>query len=202
MGLLQAARYFGREDWLEAVGRNVNWAYRRHRSDGWFDTISFEDHGQQNLHGIAYTIRGMIELGYRLERPELIDCGRIAIDAMNRNYPDLPEPGGIPGYFANGFDRYLRTISPTGMCQIAICSYMLSNIMKDAKYREFGDRLVNCTKAMQFHGFSETGLNGGMPGSWPVTGPYQRAYIPNWPLKFFLDALYIKSGADPMAMEG
>jgi len=202
IGLFHAAQCFDREDWLEAVVRNVNWAYRRHRGDGWFDTISFEDRVEQSLHGIAYTLRGMIELGYRLKRPELIDCGRIAIDAMNRNYTDLPGPGGIPGYFANGFDQYLRTISPTGMSQIAICSYMLSEITKDTKYREFGDRLVNCTKAMQFRGFSEAGLNGGLPGSWPVTGPYENAYIPSWPLKFFLDALYIKSGADPMAMEG
>ena len=203
IGLLHAAQCFERKDWLDATARNANWAYRRHRGGGWFDTISFEDDLYQNLHGIAYTLRGMIELGYHLKRPELIDTGRLAIESMAaREYSNLPVPGSIPGYFTDHFWRYLPTISPTGMSQIAICAYLLASIMRDAKYRDFGDRLVNATKAAQLRGFSEAGLNGALPGSWPATGPDMHVSLPNWPLKFFLDALYIKSGADPLAIEG
>ena len=203
IGLLHAARCFGRNDWLDAAARNADWAYRRHCGNGWFETISFEDDDYQNLHGIAYTLRGMIELGYHLRRPEMIDAGRAAIDAMaGREYRGLPAPNALPGHFARGYDEYHRSISPTGMSQIAICAYMLAQITADTKYAQLGDRLTEATKTFQLRGFSTPSLNGALPGSWPVTGPYMHASLPNWPLKFFLDALYIKSGADPMRIEG
>ena len=204
IGLLHAARYLKRKDWLNAAARNADWVYRQRSGDTWMRTFSFEEEGDyQNLHGIAYSIRGLIDLGYHLERPEYVQFAKACVDRIvSRSYPDLPAPDSIPGHFLDSFNRYRKTISPTGMCQIAICAYLLGDIFSDDTYTQFGHRLTESVKRFHFRDFSEIGMNGLLPGSWPVTGPYMHCNLPNWPIKFFLDCLYMKSGAKPLAIEG
>ncbi len=203
IGLLHAAQCLGRDDWLSAAGRNADWAHHQHVGNGWFRTFSFEDTTPQNLHGIAYTIRGMVELGHRLNKPDLVHTAQLAMNEIaDRQYPKLPSPDSIPGHYAGSFDNYRRTISPTGMAQIAICALMLGKITGDESYTRYGYRLIDTTKGFQLRDFAEPGLNGLLPGSWPITGPYMHASLPNWPVKFFLDALYMKVGADPLGIEG
>ena len=40
-------------------------------------------------------------------------------------------------------------------------------------------------------------LRGGLPGSWPVTGPYGRLAVLNWATKYLVDALSLEARATP-----
>src|ERR1019366_4497445 len=203
IGLMQAAKTFGREDWLDAARRNGEWTFTQRCGDSWFKTFSFEDGEFQNLHGIAYTLRGLIDLGRHLDQPNYIDAAKICIDHIcGMKFGDLPAPEAVPGHFAKSFKKYRRTISPTGMCQLALCAFLLGKIHRDASYTEHGLRLIDSVKRFHTRGLHEDGLNGLLPGSWPITGPYMHGVLPNWPIKFLLDGLYIKQGADALSLEG
>jgi hypothetical protein len=203
IGLVEAAKAFGREDWLHAARRNAEWTFRQRSGPAWFRTFSFEDHEFQNLHGIAYTLRGLIALGRNLGELKYVAVSKACIDRLlDRSFPDLPVPDAIPGHFADSFRKYRRTVSPTGMCQLALSAFLLAKIYGDSRYAKYGASLIDSVKRFHIRGLTERGLNGLLPGSWPVTGPYMHAVLPNWPIKFFLDGLYIKQGADPLALEG
>ena len=203
IGLLQAAIAFGRSDWLDAAARNGEWTFRQRFGRSWFERFSFEDGAFQNLHGIAYTLRGLIDLGRHLCRPEYVEYSKCCIDQIfSRAYPALPVPNSIPGHFARSFTKHRRTISPTGMCQIALCCFLLDRLYQSPIYSRHASELIATVKRFQFRGFAEPALNGLLPGSWPITGPYMHCALPNWPIKFFLDGLYIQEGADPLALEG
>src|SRR5262249_19224587 len=101
---------------------NAGWTLRLRNGPDWFNLFSFEDTLFQNLHGIAYTLRGLIDLGRHLARDDCIEAARCCIDKIVfRIYPNLPAPRALPGYFAESFTNYRRTISPTGRCQIGFC---------------------------------------------------------------------------------
>jgi hypothetical protein len=203
MGLIHAAKEMQRRDWLEAAARNAEWTLRLRDGPTWFRRFSFEDGAFQNLHGIAYTLRGLIDLGRHLGRDDYIEASRSCIDAMVfRSYPDLPAPHALPGYFARSFARYRRTVSPTGMCQVALSCMLLGRILNDERYAAKGRELIGSVKQFHFRGLPERAMNGLLPGSWPITGPYMHCSLPNWPIKFFLDGLYICQGADPLGLEG
>ena len=203
MGLLHASELLEQNEWRAAVQRNLNWALTRRSSLAWFDSFSFETGSFQNLHGIAYTIEGLLDLGRRLGHDESINAAKACVDAIfDRDYVNLPAPDCIAGHYSKNFKRNRKTISPTGMCQIALCAFILASVLRNTSYFEKGKSLVQSSKRFHLQGFTEPALNGLLPGSWPVTGPYMHCVLPNWPIKFFLDGLYICSGADPLDAEG
>lgn len=203
IGLWMAARLLNNAAWLEAAKKNAVWTLSQRIGSHWLEHISFEDGSFQNLHGIAYTIRGLVQLGHHCSLPDCLALGRALLDKiMMQDYQGLVPAHAIPGHFSANFSGYKKTVSPTGMCQIAISAYMLAALYDEPRYKQFADRLVECVKQFQFSGFSEPGLNGLLPGSWPVTGPYMHCALPNWPAKFFLDCLYIRMGANPLELGG
>jgi hypothetical protein len=60
-------------------------------------------------------------------------------------------------------------------------------LTEDKKYLNMADALFYPLLKKQFLCGPEW-IRGGLPGSSPVWGPYQSLRIPNWGLKFFLDA--------------
>lgn len=203
IGLIEAAMAFGREDWRAAAARNAGWTYGLRAGDAWLRRFSFEDDGFQNLHGIAYTLRGLIDLGRHLDKPEYVAFARACVDRMMEEaHDDLPVAGAIAGYYADGFRRHRTVLSPTGMCQMALCAYLLAQYTSEARYTAFGDRLIESVKQLHLRGYTDAGLNGLLTGSWPVTGPYMRGMLPNWPIKFFLDALYVRQGVNAFELQG
>ena len=186
-GLLQA--YFITESprHLDAVRRNADYISNQF-TGSWFRRFSFEDHPAQNLHGISYTLRGMMDLGRFLHTPEYCNSVKSCIDEMFRKNEDFQN---FPGHFKAGYTRYNKFASPTGMSQLAIVCYLLNEYYDMSTYKVYGDLLVDAVKNFQLQGFGDRLLDGAIPGSWPVHGPYAHCSLPNWATKFFLDALVI-----------
>jgi hypothetical protein len=203
MGLLQASLALQRDDWRAAAIRNIKWTMAQRLSRVWYRNFSFEDDDYQNLHGIAYTVRGLLDAGRFLGVDEYVDAAKVCVDALLALEPkSLACKGALPGYLANGFKQYTTDISPTGMCQVALTCLILGEILGRSNYTERGLDAIQVAKGFHFSGFKNAALNGLLPGSWPITGPYMHCVLPNWPIKFFLDGLYISEGAKATALEG
>ena len=78
------------------------------------------------------------------------------------------------------------------MCIIA---FILYRITKKSLYLNNGIKLLNYVKIHQIKS-NDKKINGGISGSWPIDGRYNSNEIPNWPSKFFIDALLLERNQD------
>jgi hypothetical protein len=75
---------------------------------------------------------------------------------------------------------------------MALVWFRLFDLTGDDKYRRGALAAVEFVKQKQNLTSSNPGIRGGIPGSAPIWGPYERFKYPNWAVKFFIDALLVK----------
>ena len=203
IGLALAAKLNNREDWRDAAIRNINWAIQFQDDDGWFDRFSFPDGELSNLHGISYTIRGILDTGILFGIEEFVDSAILATNSMlNANAPKQNTSSSFPGHFTTGFRSVSREIIPTGLAQLSIICLKLGRITGQQSYTDFAQRQVENLKTMHLQNFQDPCIDGLLPGSWPLNGRYEPYFLPNWPIKFFLDALLVLEGVDALEVRG
>jgi uncharacterized protein YyaL (SSP411 family) len=176
----------GEERLRDAAVNNLRWVATQRRSNGWFDQCGFEGDEDPYLHTIAYTIRGLLEGGYRLNESELVAEARSSADAF-RNVQT--HDGILRGRYdeqLNGSDFYCLT----GNAQMAVVWYRLFEETGDRAYKRAADETVEFLKSHQrMDGPPE--VRGGLRGSAPVWGSYMYLRYPNWAAKFLADALML-----------
>ena len=184
--LAEAYELTGEDHHREAATRNLRWGATQRRPNGWFDKCGFKADEDPFLHTIAYTIRGLLEGGMLLDKPELVREARAAADA----FLNLQTHEGI---LLGRYDERLKGSDfycLTGNAQMAIVWYRLFEEMEDPKYRQAADETVAFLKSHQrMDGPPE--VRGGLRGSAPVWGPYMYLRYPNWAAKFLADALML-----------
>ena len=77
----------------------------------------------------------------------------------------------------------------TGSAQTSIVWSTLYALTGEDKYREAACRVNRYLMARHDIRNPDERLRGGLPGSWPVDGPYEPLRILNWATKFLVDAL-------------
>ena len=198
LGLAYSYKIFKEDKWEKAIIKNITWVIDKQDEDSWYDKYSFESKKWHNLHGIAYTIRGVLDCGIILKNFAFITSAKNAIDKIiSIKYENLSIKGALPGHFSYKYKSYTKDVSPTGCLQFAISCFKLAKELNDESYKIYANNLVDCIKKVHFHSFDDDRLNGLLSGTWPVYGDYQSFDLPNWPIKFFLDALLIRKGEDP-----
>ena len=141
-------------------------------------------------HLLAYTLRGLIECGSILERYDVWEAIR---KGFARPLEDLKRRGALPGAYAEDWSGDWRWTCPAGNCQMAIAFHRAAALDQgQSEHIEAFQRLVETVKATQALCSSHPGVRGGVKGSDPIWGPYQRFRFPNWAAKFFSDALMIE----------
>jgi hypothetical protein len=80
----------------------------------------------------------------------------------------------------------------TGNVQIAIIWLKLFEINGDARFVNSALKIIDQVKAVQVVEGGDPGVRGGIPGSFPIWGHYQRYSYPNWAAKFFADAVMLQ----------
>lgn len=174
----------------DAAVKNIRWVMDQQRPDGWFENASFtvRDHGRPYTHTIAYTIRGVLECGMRLQDDTMIACARRAADAMVKT---IPADGRLPGTFGPGWQGDHRFSCLTGNAQLAIILFKLGELTGDAVYVDAARRLNTYLKTRQDTVGKDDRLRGAIAGSFPIWGAYIHYCYPNWASKFFADALLL-----------
>ena len=122
-GLFEAERVELGRGYGEAGLRNVRWAMRKQRPNGWFADCCLIQPDAPLTHTIGYVVRGILE-GYRLsDDAEMLASARRALDALQ---PLIDDDGRLPGRLDASwrsavdwvcFDRQLtaRSLLPHGV---------------------------------------------------------------------------------------
>jgi hypothetical protein len=140
-------------------------------------------------HTVAYTIRGLMEIGLLADRPDFVSAATEAAERMRAL--QSPQNGAVPGQIARPYRSDSEWSSTTGNSQMAIIWYRLARHTGDAYWRDAADRAVrfNCFLQELDWNSRDDGRRGGVGVSYPGHRGYGRYWYMNWTHKFHLDAL-------------
>lgn len=185
-GLCEAGAALGNDNYIHAAVRNAEYCVAQQHENGWFPNCCLSDPHKPLLHTLAYTMQGLVGIGRLTNRKDFIDAARRTADTLAGIMDDT---GFIPGAHDQHFGAAEKWCCLTGSAQTSIVWSDLYVLTGDDKYRGYA-HVIN-RYLMAHHDIRNTDerLRGGLPGSWPVAGPYGRLTILNWATKFFIDAL-------------
>ncbi len=183
-GLFEAARLAPDERYGEAGLRQVRWALTRQRPNGWFADNCLENPAAPLTHTIGYVLRGVIE-AYRF-RPDadLLAAALRTADALRRV---LGPDGRLPGRLDENWRGAVDYVCLTGTVQIAACWMLLAELANHPDLIEPARRANAYVRRTVKRGAGPD-IDGGVKGSFPVSGEYGRFEYLNWAAKFFIDA--------------
>ncbi len=174
----------------ESAERNLNWTLQQQTDNGMFRHNAFMPNTAVYTHLLAYTFRGLIECGFILERHDVWEAVR---KGLARPLENSKQRAVLPGAYAEDWRGDWAWTCPAGNCQMAIVFHRAAAIsQRQSEYIEAFHRLLETAKGKQILYSSHPGIRGGIKGSDPIWGPYQRFRFPNWGAKFFSDALLIE----------
>lgn len=135
-------------------------------------------------HTLAYVIRGLLESGYLLQNENLIQT---SVKIANKLIELYQLDGKLAGQYDEDWQGDYNFICVTGNMQISLILSRLYRITNILIYRDYAIQIFQDTFSYQYL-INYKGLYGGIPGSAPLWGKYQRFKFPNWAAKFYLDA--------------
>jgi hypothetical protein len=181
--LLAAGRLLDDARLREAGLRNLRWVLAQQEANGAFRYMSF-DASPPFLHTMIYVAEGLLDGHQATGDGELLAAllrytGALLATARRDRTLRSQYDAGLA--VANG------ELCLTGLAQWAgLCLRLAA--LGHADYAGEGRRTLDLLKRQQLF-CADPRLNGGLPGSAPFWGRYMRLSIPNWGVKFFIDAL-------------
>lgn len=186
--LIRAGRLFGDAAVLGAGKRNLAWTLAQQETSGFFRHMSF-DAGPPFLHTMIYVIEGLLDAHAetRDEAPlgAAVRLGEGLRQAAVRD-------GLARSRYRGDFTAVDRELCLPGLAQWAAQCRRLAALGFDA-YAAPADAAIAALKRRQIVS-ADPALDGGLFGSAPVWGRYMRFAIPNWGVKFLIDALVAHAG--------
>ena len=189
-GMLQLADASGRPKYRDAAVRNIEYALTQQQSNGWLANNCLWDASRPLLHTIAYSLRGIVEVGMAIGEPRYIAAARVGADALLlRQHAD----GSLPARFDRNWESTVTYSCLTGNVQMGTVWARLYEATGEEKYLDALARANRFTRSVQWMGTRHPGLEGGISGSYPLHGRYGRFEVLNWAVKFFADSLMFES---------
>ena len=174
----------------ERVARaNLDWALAEQQASGFFDNCAFERARTPFTHTIAYATRGLLESGALLEDQIYIDGAQRCADAALKH---LRADGHLPGQIAVDGSAAANYCCLTGNCQFAIVWAKLFDRTGNKAYRDAVIRALDYVMGCQDINTANLDIRGAIKGSQPIWGRYAPLSFPNWPAKFFIDAMLLR----------
>lgn len=189
-GLARVGHDLGESQYLEAARANVDWAVSRAQRNTWLDDNCLEMNDRPLTHTIAYSLRGILEVGVILHEERFVEFAvRMAHSIASAQRRD----GALPGRLDEQWRPKARWSCLTGNAQMAINWLRLAEITGDAAFRDHAVRANRFNMAtQQLDATAE--VKGAIKGSFPADGGYMTWRYPNWAAKFFMDALMLEQG--------
>ncbi len=192
--LLELAACSGDQRYDNTARGAAAWTARQQNDNGWLRNNAFiADDSVCNLHTIAYATRGLLECAVRTDETEWLAASRKTADALLSKWRDT---GWVSGaYDASWVPRSTWRCLP-GEAQLAIVWLRLHQVDHHADYDTHAADLLELTKTAQFIDPHDASMFGGISGSLPINGGYERYCLVNWGAKFLIDALLLKGSID------
>jgi len=183
-GLFEADRIAPDRGYGESGTRQVTWALTCQRPNGWFEKCCLSDNENPLTHTIGYVLRGLLE-SYRWKPSQsiLAACEKTARALLHC----LDQNGRLPARLDRSWQPAASYACLTGIAQVAHCWLLLYEITGETDYFSAARRansFVRRTLPCNTH----EGVDGGVRGSFPVTGDYGRYQFLNWAAKFTIDS--------------
>jgi hypothetical protein len=188
--LVRLAEATGEGAYREVARRQLDWVLRMQQENGWFAACSFKPGRDPNTHGIAYTLRGLLESSVLLDHEAYLDAVKRASDALIDRMQALG--GRLPATFDSKWNATARYECLTGIAQLGGVWLRLYEITDDERLLEAGLRAVERAAGQQKRSSWKT-IDGALPGSYPVYGRYAPLQFPNWATKFLVDSLMLRA---------
>jgi len=173
-------------EYAAAARRNLAWALRQQEDDGWFRRCAFREHEAPFTHTLAYTAEGLLACGIRLGEGRYIEAARRTAQALRER---LRPDGALTGAWKSGWQPLGCSTCLTGNCQMSILWMWLYRLDGEAAWLDAARRALTFAAGTQILEDAPAPLYGGIAGSAPLWGRYERMKYPNWAAKFFIDAL-------------
>jgi DUF1680 family protein len=187
--LQKLAETSGDGRYLDAAIRNVEFALREQQPNGWFSNNCLYDATRPLLHTIAYSLRGILEVGIAVKNQRYIHAARKAADAL---IAAQRSDGSLAGRFDSRWTPAVSWTCLTGNAQMGLVWGRLYEVTGEPKYLAGLGRANQFLQRVQWSGTGNPGLDGGISGSFPFHGAYGRFEILNWAVKFFADSLMLE----------
>ena len=187
--LIRLAGATGRDDYRDAARRQLDWVLEMQQVNGWFASCNFKPGRDPNTHGIAYTLRGLLESAALLDHGPWLDAVRRTSDALIGRVESLG--GRFPATFGPDWTPTARYECLTGIAQLGGVWLRLYELTGETRYRDAGLRAVERAAARQARS-GWAAIDGALPGSFPVYGRYAPLQFPNWATKFLVDSLLLR----------
>ncbi len=168
---------------------NVDWTLRQQRDNGFFDNNGFKPGGNANSHGIAYVLRGLLQVYFLTERPDILNAVRRGTNAVIDRFE---AEGWLAAEIGPDWTYRSRHICLTGCVQLAIICFRLAALTGHQPYVKAAERLIAQVAATQSVQAPDKAHHGAIAGSYPIYGAYAPLQYPNWATKFMVDALLVR----------
>lgn len=191
--LANAGQALGEPRYIDAAVRNVQWALTQMSPNGWLANNDLEDNDRPLTHTIAYTTRGILEVGLITANTAFVDAAaRIARAVAQTQRRD----GALPGRLDSAWRPASRSTCMTGNAQMAVIWQRLARTTSDPSWKMAAESACRFNLSIQDLTAIDEGVRGGISGSHPRSGEYMKNRYPNWATKFFMDALMLQLATD------
>jgi hypothetical protein len=191
--LLRASVLLNDERFRNGAIRQLNWALACQDGNGWFRQNSLGDQSQPILHTIVYAARGLFEAGMILDEERYRLAAQRTMDFL---YTVWEKDGKFYGAYDRNWKGTVKARCLVGEAQASVLWMKMSRFWGDSRYRSAALSINRSLKQTQDLATPHSGLHGGIPGSYPITGRYCFLKYPNWAAKFYADALLMEMLAD------
>lgn len=187
--MLRLALRRGDDELLAAARRQLDWVTAQQQPNGWFENCVFKPGMLPSTHGIAYTLRGLLESHALVDEPRYLDSAVQASEVLIRKLEVLEV---IPALWDRDWNPGSGFECLTGTVQLGGVWLRLFQLTGDARYLNAGLKAIDLAAARQER-MSWDAVHGALPGSFPVWGRYAPLQYPNWATKFLADALMLRA---------
>jgi uncharacterized protein YyaL (SSP411 family) len=177
---------------LVAAEYNLAWTMRQQLFNGWFKNNSFSRKTPPPTHTISYVMEGLIEAERLTGEARYLNA---VLRTAKRLLSIFELRKFMPGEFDENWNTTARYSCLTGDAQIAGVWLQLFQKTGEARFLNGAIALNNYVKATQNLHTRHPGIRGGVKGSHPISGTYQKYLYPNWAAKFLADSLMLESRA-------
>jgi len=189
--LLRYARLTGDERARRAAVKHLDWTLRQQRKNGWFDLCDFEAGAAVTTHTISYTTQGLVEAGRLLGENRYIESARRGTVSLRECFETT---GKLAGTFGEEWQPTASWECCTGNAQTSLVWQALGEVTGEPSWRTAAEAMNRHILGFQKVQCGDPGIEGAIPGSWPIAGGYDGLNFPNHAAKFFVDALTMAAG--------
>lgn len=198
--LLEVYKHTENIVYKDIARQNLLWVLSLVQSNGWIEKMGFTKGEIPFTHTIVYTLRGLLESsGYFEEefRQKILAVVITASEKLMLKYElNKKNPYTTPGYFPGRINSKWQPTANfsclTGNAQLAIVWIKIYELNHDARLLNSAIKILDQMKELQDLNSLNSGIKGGIKGSYPIWGDYMPYSYPNWAVKFFADAIMLQ----------